>query len=169
MMRRVLLLACLLPLLGACAAKPIPDGYSGPVARVNDTSTPRSGTSIDFFYLAEVNGRRIPDSVTNTRQANYGRGFSMTPRVIDREIPAEPSTVRIVGRTEHAAPILALMNKVYQVSGEMQFTPEPNQYYLVKGVLGDDYSAVWIENASGAVVGQKIEVRGSSTLGFFEK
>ena len=168
MLRRVSLV-CILLLLGACTTAPVPEGYKGPVARVNDTSIPRSGTSIDFFYLAEVNGRRIENSQTATSQANYGRGFAMTPRVIGRDIPAEPSKVKIVGRTHHAAPILALMNKVYEVSGETEFTPEPNQTYTVKGLLKDDYSAVWIENAAGAVVGQKIEVKGSSTLGFFEK
>lgn len=167
-MHRVLLLAVLV-LVAGCTTQPVPDGYTGPLARVNDTSMPRSGTSVDFFYLAEVNGRRIPNSVVNTRQANYGRGFSMTPAVIGRDIPAEPSMVRIMGRTEHAAPILALMNKVYQVSGETEFTPQPNQIYTVKGVLGEDYSAVWIEDAAGAIVGQKIEVKGPSTLGFFEK
>lgn len=167
-MRRLAFLAALL-LLGACTTAPIPDGYKGPTARINDTSTPRSGTSVDFFYIAEVKGRRIQNSATSTRQANYGRGFAMTPSVIGRDIPAEPSTVRIIGRTEHAAPILALMNKVYEVSGETQFTPGPNQIYTVKGVLKDDYSAVWIENAAGAVMGQKIEMKGSSTLGFFEK
>jgi hypothetical protein len=167
-MRRLPLLAILL-LLGACTTAPVPEGYKGPVARINDTSTPRSGTSVDFFYIAEVNGRRIQNSAISTRQANYGRGFAMTPSVIGRDIPAEPSTVKIVGRTEHAAPILALMKKVYEVSGETQFTPEANQVYTVKGVLKDDYSAVWIENAAGAVMGQKIEIKGSSTLDFFNK
>jgi len=160
---------CVLLVLGACTTAPVPEGYKGPVARVNDTSTPRSGTSVDFFYLAEVNGRRIETSQTATSQANYGRGFAMKPMTIGRDIPAEPSTVKIVGRTHHAAPILALMNKVYEVSGETQFTPEANQVYTVKGVLRDDYSAVWIENAAGAVVGQKIEIKGSSTLDFFQK
>jgi hypothetical protein len=93
----------------------------------------------------------------------------MRPMVIGRDIPAEPSTVKIVGRTHHAAPILALMNKVYEISGETQFTPQPNQIYTVRGELKDDYSAVWIEDGSGALVGRKIEMKGSSTLDFFQK
>jgi hypothetical protein len=168
-MRRLSLLAVLF-LLCACATPPsVPDGYKGPIAHVWDTSNPRSGTSVDFFYIAEVNGRRIDNSLNATTRANSGRGFAMAPKVITRDIPAEPSKIRLVGRTHHAAPILVLMNKVYEVSGELEFTPEPDAYYYVRGVLKDDYSAVWLENASGVLVGQKFEIKGSSTLDFFNK
>lgn len=94
----------------------------------------------------------------------------MTPAVIGRSVAAEASTFTIVGRTHYAAPILELLNKTYEISGETKFAPEPNGYYMVKGVLGDNYSAVWIEEIStGAVVGQKIEVKGSTALGILQK
>lgn len=168
-MRQVAVLLFAL-LLAACATKPVPDGYSGPVAHVRDSMTPRSGTSADFFYMSDINGRRIDNSVTATERANYGRGMRMDPVVMGRDIPAEPSTFRIVGRTHHAAPILALMNKVYEVAGETKFAPDPGHAYIVKGVLGDSYSAVWVEDiATGAQIGDKIEIKGSSTLGIFQK
>jgi len=37
-------------------------------------------------------------------------------------------------------------------------------------VLGDTYSAVWIEESqTGVLVGQKIELNGSSAVGLFQK
>ncbi len=157
--------------LGACATdKPIPDGYTGPLAEIQDSYAPRSSTSYDIFYVKEVNHRSIPNGRTATRDANYGRGFHMDPVFMKRSVPAQPSTFNIYGRTEHAAPILALVNKVYEVSGETTFTPLANHTYVVTGELRDDHSAVWIvDAATHEVVGQKIEVKGSSTLGFFEK
>jgi len=163
------LIAVALP-LAACTSNPVPDGYTGSIVRITDSVTPRSSTSADFFYLSKVNGRRIEDSLSITKQVNSGQGFAMIPRVIGRVVPAEPSTFTIVGRTHYAAPILDLMNTVYEVSGETKFTPIPHQSYVVKGVLGENYSAVWIEDSqTGEVVGQKIEIKGSSALGILEK
>jgi len=99
MVRTPTLLLLVALVVSACTTSPIPAGYQGPVAHIRDSVTSRSGTSADFFYVAEVNGRRIDESLAETQQANYGRGVQMTPRVIGRDVPAEPSTVKIVGRT----------------------------------------------------------------------
>ena len=156
--------------LGACTSSPIPDGYTGPIASVTDSMTQRSATSVDIFYLAKIDGRSIDESLSATRSRNYGRGFAMDPVIVSRDVPAREETFTIVGRTDYAAPILALVNKVYEVSGETRFAPEPNKAYMVRGTLGDEGSAVWIEERdSGKLVGRKIEVKGGSTLGFFEK
>jgi hypothetical protein len=164
-------------LLGTCTTNPVsngysgrPDGYNGPIAYVRDSMTPRSRTSADLFYIADINGRAIDNSMAATERVNYGRGMRLEPVVMGRNVPAERSTFKIVGRTHHAAPILALLNKVYEVSGETTFAPESAHAYTVKGVLGDNYSAVWVEDiATGAQIGDKIEIKGSSTLGIFQK
>jgi hypothetical protein len=90
--------------------------------------------------------------------------------MLERDVPAQPASIEIVGRTEYAAPILALTNPVYQVKGVVTFIPEASKRYVVKGVLSADYSAVWIEDMiSQQVVGDKVEVNGSAKLGFFQK
>ena len=167
-MRRLLILLIVTMSLIGCAAKPPFEGYSGPTTYVRDTSKPRGARRVDFFYLAEVDGQSLPQSLDTTERRNYGRGFHMDPVVVGRNIPMRPATVRIVGRTHYAAPILALMNKVYEVSRTIRVTPVEG-FYVVNGVLGDDYSAGWIEDGSGRQVGEKVEVKGPSTLGFFEK
>ncbi|MBP9915910.1 MAG: hypothetical protein KBF24_06860, partial [Thiobacillaceae bacterium] len=72
--------------------------------------------------------------------------------------------------TEYAAPILTLTNTVYQVKGAVTFKPEDYRNYVVRGELGESYSAVWLEEElTGKTVGKKIEIHGSAKLGTFEK
>jgi hypothetical protein len=157
-------------LLAACTTNPIPPGYMGPIARIQDSETSRGKVGGDFFFLSQIDGHDISDSLTATRTANYGQGFSMNPVSLGRDIPAQPAHFTIIGRTHFAAPIIELVRTVYQISGETDFTPLADHVYVVKGVLGEDYSAVWIEDAAtGAVAGQKIEKHGSSALGVLEK
>lgn len=161
-----------LVLLSGCAtlSPPVPEGYSGPVAIVKDSVKPISESKADFFYVSEIDGKRIDDSRLRTLRMNQGRGFNMTPALIERNVPAQSSVFTLVGRTEYAAPILALTNTVYQVTGKVTFSPETYKNYVVRGELGESYSAVWLEDeATGKIVGEKIEVTGSSKLGVFEK
>ena len=105
--------------LGGCAtfAPPVPEGYKGPVAIMKDSVKPYSERKADFFYVAEIDGKRIENSRVRTLSANQGRGVHMTPSLIERDVPARNATFTLVGRTEYAAPILTLTNTVYQVKG----------------------------------------------------
>jgi hypothetical protein len=169
---RLIVGAVSLILLSGCAtfAPSVPEGYSGPVAIIKDSVKPLSQSKADFFYVSEINGKRIEDSRVKTLRINQGRGFNMTPSVIERNVPAQKATFTLVGRTEYAAPILALTNTVYQVTGKVTFSPETYRSYIVRGELGENYSAVWLEDeVTGKTVGEKIEVNGPSKLGTFEK
>jgi len=158
--------------MGGCATyQPlIPKNYTGPRAILHDSVKIYSPSKADFFHVSHVDGRAVVNSRIQTRTANQGRGMIMDPVVLQREIPAQPIKLTIVGRTEYAAPILALTRTVYEVKGDVEFTPEPNKAYTVRGTLGDSYSAVWVEeDISKVVVGKKVEVKGSAALGFWEK
>jgi hypothetical protein len=159
-------------LLAACATttSPIPENYAGPLATVKDSVKPSSTSKADFFYLSDVDGRQIANSRIATRVTNQGRGMYMKPVVLTRQVPAQASRFTIFGRTEYAAPILALTSTVYQVTGEIQITPEPDKTYVVKGELGENYSAVWVEEeGTGRIIGEKVEVKGSAALGMLQK
>lgn len=170
--RKIVLTVALLAPLSGCAtfAPSVPEGYSGPVAIIKDSVKSHSRSKADFFYLSEINGQPIENSRVRTLQRNQGRGFNMSPFVVERNVPAQQATFTLVGRTEYAAPILALTNTVYQVSGKITFTPEKYRNYVVRGELGESYSAVWLEDESdGKTIGERIEVKGSAKLGTFEK
>lgn len=152
-------------------APSIPAGYAGPKAQLSDSVRTHSHSKADFFVAEQIDEARIVDSLVETRHQNHGRGMSMTPAVLERALMADRQVkVHIKGRTHYAAPILAMTGTVFQVKGVVEFVPAANARYVVRGELGDDYSAVWIEDAATqSVVGQKIEAKGSAKLGILEK
>lgn len=167
------LILLLVALLGGCVTymPTIPGGYTGPRAVVRDTALVHGSSKVDFFVVNKIGGQDIKESRTESLATNRGRGFMMDPVLLDREVPAgKPLVLELLARTEYAAPILALTNTVYQVKGDVSFEPVEGGIYAVKGVLGPDYSAVWIEDtATQQVVGKKIEVTGTAKLGFWSK
>jgi hypothetical protein len=136
---------------------PIPVGYEGPRAKISDTSTPVSSTKIQFFQLAKVDGREVQTSSASTYVRNRGHGFAMDPKVESREVPARQSILRIEGVTHVAADILAFGGGMYHVEGEVSVSLDADKTYFVKGILAKEYSAVWVEDATGKLVSTKIE------------
>jgi hypothetical protein len=171
-MKKLTIFLSLLLLTGcATAYMPVPEGYTGPTSNLSDSFNPISSSQVEFFYVRAVDGHDIDNSLFASRAANEGRGMSMTPVLIQRPIPAsKPTSVTLIARTEYAAPILALTNTVFQVKGNLDFTPAPAKRYIVRGKLSEDYSSVWLEDEdTHEVIGKKIEIHGSAKLGFFEK
>jgi len=171
-MKNTLSLLAVASLLAGCATyKPtIPEGYIGPRATVKDTVKQYSNSKADFFYVSHVDGNEVENSRIRTLIANSGRGPFMTPVVLQHEIPARSVALSIIGRTQYAAPILAIIDSVYEVKGVVEFVAEPNKTYAVRGKLGGDGSAVWVEEEStSSPVGKKIQSKGSAKLGLFDK
>jgi hypothetical protein len=156
---------------GCTGYKPsVPKNYNGPIANIKDSAIIHSSSKVDFFYLEKINQNEILNSRIHTLNVNHGRGLSFKPVVLDHNIPAKESTITLVGRTEYAAPIQALTNTVYEIKGDITFIPNKNKKYIIKGKLDKQYSSVWIEELeSSIIVGNKIELNGSSALSFFEK
>jgi len=133
--------------VGGCFSNPpsVPEGYVGPVAKVEDSSILYGIRRVDVFYMSHIDGRRISDSLTYTRAS---RSFltPMTGYVLDREISAEEHTVTIGARVVYSIGIMEWYSPVYEVLGDVAFRPEPDKRYVVAGKLGEGYSAVWIED-----------------------
>lgn len=158
--------------LTACATRTplLPDNYAGPTAVLKDSADMLSMSKADMYYAANINAVDVDNVRFATRRASEGRGALMLLQKVERRIPATPVKVEIVARTAYAMPIMAMTGTVYQVKGKVEFTPERDKSYVVRGKLGPSYCAVWIEEeAGGTMVGEKIEVNGSAELGFLDK
>lgn len=170
--RRIIFLLCAAVLVG-CETVPQPaeQAAAGPRARLDETGKVYGQSKADFFVVTEINGKSIKNSLNETFSRNYGHGLTMTPYFLNQDLPAgKPLRVGVMARTYYAAPALAMVNDVYQVKGIVEFTPQENGRYIVRGELGENYSAVWIEDrANDAVVGQKVEIKGKAKLGFWDK
>ena len=169
-MRNFAMMVAAAGLLSACVTQPVPQGYSGPLAKIQDTLAQRSGHAVDLFFLDSLNGKKIDNALLETTSSNAGRGLAMDAKGFARDVPAIASTFSLTGRTHYAAPILELTNPVYQVKGTFDFTPLSGHTYVVRGELKPDYGAVWLEDAdTKAIVGNKVEIQGDISLGFMEK
>lgn len=157
--------------LGGCGTvRPVPDGFTGDVAMLEDSFTMADGESCgSFFILYQYDGHDVDNAVSASAQASYGQGFHMTAKGAERTVPAREATFNIIGRTHCAAPIQEMTRTVYFIEGDVSFTPEANQTYMITGELGPTQSAVWIEQKQTHVqVGNKLLVKGPATLKLFK-
>jgi hypothetical protein len=71
---------------------------------------------------------------------------------VERKVKISPMKLKI--RASHAtgAPIHAIASQMagtfFSIEGEVDFSPQPNTTYVVKGNLKKEKSSVWLENAA---------------------
>src|SRR5262245_49718870 len=120
-------------LLVGCTTNPIPDGYTGSTATIRDWVRVESDSKALIFYVSEVDGRRIPHSLSATRVASHGRGQEMRVVVVERKVPAQLSRLKLEGRVAYAAPILELVNssQMFSISEIIEVDIKPGSLYRV--------------------------------------
>ena len=162
--RTLKLAACLLAALalhGCASYKPVPDGYTGPVAEVADSGGRIDGMKSFAFALMDVDGNNVDNSFRASAGASYGQGFALTTHYVVRSVTATPMKVRLKGSHMTGAPIHAIASQMagtfFSVDGVVDFKPAPGGKYIVKGELKKGASSVWIEDrATGLPVTEKI-------------
>jgi hypothetical protein len=161
-MKTISVALILVGILSGCTTSPIPTNYSGPIATVQDNATADSGHRAEFFFLSEIDGRRIDNILTASVAANWGKGFSVEIVPFQRQIPAKTVTVKIQGRVKYGAPIQELLNAatLYTVERTIVFTPASNKTYAVFGRLTADQRTIWLldtETQKDVETGQRID------------
>ncbi len=143
----------LVALLAGCAtvAPSVPEGYKGPVVRLEDTGYPDGSGKAAFFAALSIDGIDIDNSLRQTRMASSGQGFHLSPRHIVRDVPVRPMKVKLTGTHQTAAPIHEMAARMagtfFSVEGTVDFKPVEGKYYSVNGELKKEQSCVWIEDA----------------------
>ena len=141
----------------ASVEKPIPDSYEGPTAKVYDSMLSSDTRKGEFCVLEAMDGKRITNSIAETIQRGQGKGLTLYPWVTDRRLPARAMRASLRCQTVYAAPILALAGTVLEVKGVVDFNPAADGRYVIKGVLSETSSSVWIEDReTGAQVTPKV-------------
>ena len=145
--------------LALTLGEPLPANHDFSTAIIKDTANVLDSDKADIFYVLEVDGKAVKNSMQNTISGNQGRGMTMDPKLLDREIDANKIHIlTIVGATHYAAPIQEIIHKTYQISGKIQFSPEKNKKYVVTGELGEGGTSVWIEEeGTHKIMDKKIE------------
>ncbi|GEM_PF-1132668 len=151
-------------LVSGCASyvDPVPDDYTGETALINDTfEQPFAGRGY-FFYLEEVDGQPVENAKYKTERHTFGQGRSLLGTGYIREVPAQPLTLKLTARRLESRPIAYGMTNYERSEGEVELTPQPGQFYLVRGIVTQEFAAVWVEDIQGNRVTRVIE---STSLG----
>lgn len=153
-MKKIIILVILSVLLISCAPQYAKKesyfgGYSGDSAIIIDTSERQSISKAFMYAVAEVSGQEVQSTITATRGATYGQGSNLIIRGFQREVPANEVTLKLVARVVYAAPVQAMFGDDFSIEKTITFSPKPNQNYLVKGFLSQEYTALWLEDSMG--------------------
>jgi hypothetical protein len=150
--------------LSACATyKPVPDGYTGPVALIRDSAQSESAGKGQLFYVQSIDGNPIQNARNATRQSSTNTGFVVNTRDVERQVPIRPLKLRLIATHVTGAPIHELASRAagtfFSVEGDVEFTPKAGVMYAVRGELKKGASSVWIEDVATKEVepGTKIE------------
>ncbi len=142
--------------LSGCATQPIPADYSGPIATITDSTVSETSQRAQFYFLEEIDGRSVENSLTKTGQNNSGNGFTLMTSGYSRDVPARRCRLKLVARIGYGAPIQALLNTktLYKAEKVIEVTLDSNKTYVVKGQLSASGQEVWLEEAGS---GKKVE------------
>lgn len=145
------LLVLLLTLIVGCATlyTPVPDGYIGAVAQVEDTFDNKRSSIAHFYELAKVNGQNIERSWGATRGRNYGRGFHFEPVMITRKLPTIPLEVTLEAYRFFSTDGQGMFSDNYSLQHTFSFTPKASELYRVKGDVSVGRTSVWLEDSNG--------------------
>jgi hypothetical protein len=150
--------------LSACASyRPVPEGYSGPVAVIRDSAQTESVAKGQLFYVQSIDGNAIHNARNATRQSSANTGFIVNARDSERRVPIRAMKLRLIATHVTGAPIHELASRAagtfFSVEGDVEFTPKAGATYVVRGELKKGASSVWIEDATSQAIepGTKIE------------
>jgi hypothetical protein len=161
MIRRAVVFIGVLAVTACAITTPVPPGHSGPTAYLRDSNVYEDGSKTQLFVVVAIDGEAIKNSVGATAGASSGQGFRVTPTVVGRSIPVRPMKVTIRGTHATGAPIQAFFGMAtgsyLSIEGVVEFQPEADGLYVVKGELRKEGSSVWIEDLkTNTVVTPKI-------------
>lgn len=142
-------------LAGACTTPAIPAGYTGPTATVRDSFVREAGSRSQFYFVSQIDGRRVDNTLLVSRQGRSGRGFTPAPVPFQRDIPARATTLDLGARIDYGetAQEIYSAEPVYTARRTLRFTPEAGKAYVIKGELTAAGQDVWLEDESGRRVG----------------
>jgi hypothetical protein len=155
--RMITLAASALFLVGCATFEHAPKEYQGPVATLLDWGYSEDRSKAQLFAAMEIDGNRIYNAFIASARASHGQGNMLTTMFPTRRVKAIPMKVSIKCSHATGAPIAALASQAngtfFSTEGIVDFKPEPNRTYIVKGELKKEKSTCWIEDfATGKAV-----------------
>lgn len=157
-MRFMFFVICLAIWLSGCSAvkdSGLPEGYEGEVATISDTYGLEGMDKAYMFYVKKVDENLVLNASSETDKR--ARFVAQRPAVFlskSRRIPARPVELTLVAWNKDMRPLAGLSASNPILEETVTFSPEPGEYYVVKGEATDDVASVWIEDVEGHKVSE---------------
>lgn len=143
-------LICTLAASGCATYEPVSKDYTGPTATLKDTGMSEGGSKAQMFAATNIDGNRVMNAFWASAIVSNGKGNNLTTVLPERKVKAAPMKVTLKGSHATGAPIAAIASQIagtfFSVEGVVDFTPEPDGNYAVRGELKKEKSSVWIED-----------------------
>lgn len=157
-MKRFLMIAIALGMAGCVTYAPtVPEGYQGGLASINDTCSGPGTSWAHFFYLEEIDGKKVKNARDISDRVSTGQGRNLSALGYRREVPAETLSLTIAANRLNAAPISDLFDRSSSSEGVIEVALAPGGIYSVRGIVEKEFSAVWLEDLDGNRVSAIIE------------
>ena len=127
----------------------LPKDYTGPTATIYNAGTAQDAFKATVFRVSKVDGK---NSLSSPMRTPYGGGPGIMIGESKIQVPAgQPIQLTLSAYDDFAADGAAL---AYTLGGNVSktatetviFTPKANANYSVRGMLGKEFSSVWMED-----------------------
>jgi hypothetical protein len=161
---KLLLATASLALAGCATLYTVPKEYTGPTADLADSVMRESPGVLRVYAALKIDGKPADNAIGASAQRSQTFGsieFGLLEASVTRKVEARPMKVEL--RAQHMAAafagfaLLAKGQFYYNHTGVVDFDPKPGHKYQVKGAMGPEEIAVWIEDtATGERVTDKV-------------
>lgn len=99
-----------------------------------------------FCVVTQINGKRISNALSETRNRSSGKGNKFYFYLTDRKL--DPGPVKVTLRCEYAyaRPIDSMLGATPWLEGTLDFEPEAGKEYEVRADLEGPDWAIWIRD-----------------------
>jgi hypothetical protein len=161
---KLVLATASLALAGCATTYTVPEEYTGPTADLADSVMRESPGVLRAYAASKIDGNIVNNAIGASAQRSQVMGsiaFGLLEASVTRTVEAKPMKVQL--RAQHMASAFAgfallAKHQFYGVhDGVVDFDPKPGHKYQVKGAMGPEEIAVWIEDtATGERVTDKV-------------
>ena len=143
-MKRLSFFLAVMPFLCSAVAQTPPEVPQKAVLEDYITQINEKESEAMFCVVTQINGKRVPNALDETRTRSYGKGNKFYFYLTDRKL--DPGPVKVTLRCEYAyaRPIDSMFGKTPSLEGTLDFEPEAGKEYEVRADLEGPDWAIWI-------------------------
>ncbi|HEY9033373.1 MAG TPA: hypothetical protein VIN71_05510, partial [Pseudomonadales bacterium] len=163
----LLLCACEHQIVRYDNGEPVPD-Y---LVSIHDSFLPDDAQRSIYFYVKAIDGVAGDNAKHLAQHARYGNMQGLSNQGYRHNLPTGRTVTLTLAAsrltTTGVVPIAFAYESIPAkeerlLEGDLRFTPKGGTIYQVRGIINDQYQAVWLESSNGEIVAQIERIAGGA-------